>query len=249
VPSDTRPEHVKYEERYRAVYAAGVPFAAGDHGHESVALCREFLETRTQRGKLIDFGCGEGFTAAMAAEFGYEVLAIDAAPSAIAKCKQTHTHPHLRFRQADVCELGEIDSDSFDFALDLGCFHMLVDDAVARRYLGHAHRVLRPGGFWYGQNLVPADDAAAWCPHERERVEWWRERISEQSDGAPITDTFEVEGKTVEVTRPHTSAAFRGVREQVSLLTAAGFRVDSARVVTPGVNSPFEAVLVARKPS
>jgi hypothetical protein len=42
--------------------------------------------------------------------------------------------------------------------------------------------------------------------------------------------------------------AKREVRQQVSLLARAGFVVDSARVVTPGLNSPFEAALLALKP-
>ena len=242
------PKHTRYEPRYRAVYDAGVPFATGDREDQRLACFRRFLEQQVNPGRLIDLGCGEGFPALIAAEKGYEVLGVDSAPSAIAKCQETHHHPRLTFVQADVCELSSIPSESFDVAVDLGCLHMLVEDDDARRCIGHAFRVLRPGGLWYGQNLVPADDAEAWCPHERERVEWWRKRIAEPDDGTLITESFEVNGRTVEVCRPRTPAATdRTLHQQVALLTGTGFRVDSARVVSPGVNSPFEAVVVARK--
>ncbi len=243
-----RPEHRRYEERYRAIYAAGVPFMTADREKERLAHFREFLEGRKGRGRLIDFGCGEGFPAMMAAEMGYKVVGIDSAPSAIEKCRETHNHPHFEVIHADVCELGSMPSESFEVAVDLGCFHVLVEDEDARRYLGESFRLLKAGGVWYGQNLVPAEDAEASCPQERELVEWWRKRIAEPDDGSPIREIFEVEGRTVEVERARTPAAHRGVAEQVSLLTAVGFGVDSAQVVTPGVNSPFEARLIGRKP-
>lgn len=240
-----RPEHAKYEARYRAVYDAGVPFSRIELRAEDY---RRFLKQQSKHGRLIDFGCGEGFPAVIAAEMGYEVLAIDAAPSAIAKAEQTHRHPKLKFMLGDVCDLADVPSACFDIAVDLGCLHMLVSDDDARRYLAHAFRVLRPYGVAYYQNLVPAEDAQAWFPRERELVEWWRERISQRETPDFFTETYEVNGRTIEVKRPRTPAAFRDVQTQVSLLCEAGFQVQEARVVMRGVNSPFEVILIAVKP-
>jgi SAM-dependent methyltransferase len=247
MPKATRPEHAWYEQRYRAVYGAGVRCATGrDPGADS--HFRAFLEQQPARGRLIDFGCGEGFPASWAADLGYRVLAIDSAPSAITKAREIHCHPNIEYLVADVCELDHLPSASFDVAVDLGCFHVIVDEDAVDRYLAQAARLLKPGGRAYYQNLVPADDAEAWCPRERGLVEWWRQRIIEASEMTTRSSTYEVDGRQVEVKIPVIPSAKRDLRQQVSLLTRAGFVVESARVVTPGMNSPFEAVLVAARP-
>ncbi len=241
-----RPEHQHYEERYRVAYAAGVPVTktTGDFGPYE-----RFLREQPARGRLVDLGCGEGRAAALAAELGYDVLALDSSPSVIAKARALHGErfPCIAFELADVCELDAVASASAEIAVDLGCLHLIKSDEDARQYLSRVFRALKPGGLMYLQELVPADDAEAWCPWEAERVAWWRERTSRSDPDDPVKDTYEVEGRAIEVVRPSTPTAFREVRQHVSLLTGAGFRVQSARVVTPGANSPFEVILVTAK--
>ncbi|HUT74125.1 MAG TPA: class I SAM-dependent methyltransferase [Armatimonadota bacterium] len=206
---------------------------------------RGFLDARPRRGRLVEFGCGEGFVAAMAAELGYNVLGIDSSRSAIARAQEARQHPRVTFELADVCDLDHLQSGSFDVAVDLGCLHMIVEDEEASKYLGHASRLLEGMGAAYFANLVPADDAAAWCPNEVERVNWWRE--NQRGKVTHRVDTCEVNGRDVAVTLPPVRAAFRSLERQVALVSAAGFEVQSARVITPGFNSPFEAVLLAVK--
>ena len=239
--------HMGYEERYRAAYAAGVRCATGrEHGAD--AHCRAFLEHLPSRGRLADFGCGEGPMALVAAKLGYQAMAIDSAPSAIARALEANCHPNIEFLCADVCELHELAPDSFDVAIDIGCLHIIASDDAAARYLSHAYRLLRPGGSAYYQNLVPADDAQTWFPQETKLVESWRERLREARTKATVLRSYEVGGRTVEVEMPVIPSARRGLVQQVALLSRAGFVVESARVVTPGMNSPFEAILVAHKP-
>ncbi len=239
--NDIPVEHSRWEAKYRAIYEAGCRFASqpegGQHDHYLA-----FLEVQP-RGRLIDFGCGEGHYAAMAAERGYKVLGVDAAPSAITRAREAHAG--VEFMLADVCDLSGLPNASFELGVDLGCLHMFRDDDDAIRYLTEASRVLKPGAPLFLQERVSAEEAEAWFPHS-ELVPWWRERTT----GDPpdmATSTYMGEGRTIEVTYPIIAAALRDLREHVTLLTRAGFAVEQARVVTPGVNAPFEAVLLARK--
>jgi len=236
-----------YEERYQAVYAAGVRYLTRREPDAEVHL-RAFLEQQSARGRLIEFGCGEGFMASLAAELGYQVTAVDSAPSAIARARETHRHPDITFLCADVRELDALPSESFDVAIDLGCLHIITEDEAARRYLAHAFRLLRRGGCAYYQNLVPADDAEAWLPGKAQLAGSWRQRLAEAQATGSFIRSYEANGHSVEVELAVISSAKRPLIQQVALLGQAGFSVESARVVSPGLNSPFEAILISRKP-
>ncbi len=236
-----------YEERYQAVYAAGVRHLTRREPGAEMHL-RTFLEQHPARGRLVDLGCGEGSMASLAADLGYLVTAVDSAPSAISKARETHCHPNLEFLCADVTDLDALPSDAFDVAIDLGCLHIIKEDNAARRYLAHAFRLLKHGGCAYHQNLVPAEDAEAWFPAKAQLVDSWRQRLAEADTTGDFTRSYEIEGRTVEVELAVIPSARRQLIQQVALLSQAGFCVESTRVVTPGLNSPFEAILVSRKP-
>lgn len=237
--------HALYEQKYQAFYDAGVDFVSAT-GYDDEY--RQFLSLHPSRGRLIECGCGEGFACAMAASLGYEVLGVDSAPSAIAKAIETHSgcSPSLSYAIADITELNEVASESFDVLADIGCLHMIGDQQDAERYLSHAFRVLKANGQAYFQNRVSPAEAKRWFPKMSAWIDEWYQRCDMKP--AFESEEFQVGGRTVIVDVPkHLGAIFRDAAEYVQLLTGAGFCVERLHVKTPGVNSPFEAVIIASK--
>lgn len=243
-----RPDRSQYEEKYKLAYRAGIPFVS-TKGYDQTY--KGFLVEQRKQGssRLIEFGCGEGFSAALAADLKYTVLAIDIAPSAIAKAIETFgaKYNNIEFRVDDVVDpVSEIPSH-FDIAANIGCLQVIEAEADALKHVENAFRSLKPKGFGYFQNMVTPDEALRWYPEQAETVERWRVRIN-----SPTTtkhEEYEVNGKLIELELPsRLGNRHRDLEHQIRLLTQAGFHIRSSSVKTPGVNSPFEAVIVATKP-
>jgi SAM-dependent methyltransferase len=105
----------------------------------------EFLE-RTVPGRALDLGCGTGTNAIALARRGWQVTAVDFSSRAIAAAhrKAARAKVVVTFLRRDVTGLDDLEG-TFDFALDLGCFHA-IDPAARPRYGGTLKRLLRPGG-------------------------------------------------------------------------------------------------------
>jgi SAM-dependent methyltransferase len=97
-------------------------------------------------GRAIDIGCGSGTNVVTLARNGWQVTGIDYAARAIqlSKRKVRAAQVAATLMVCDVNRMPEI-PESFDLALDLGCFHGLADHAP---YLIGLDRLLRPGGYW-----------------------------------------------------------------------------------------------------
>ena len=75
-----------YEDRYKRVYAAGARFWEAPLPTEELV---NFLdEWKPIRGKVVEFGCGEGRDSIFLARSGYHVTGIDIAPSAIERARE-----------------------------------------------------------------------------------------------------------------------------------------------------------------
>ena len=107
----------------------------------------EFIKTHPA-GKAIDLGCGTGTNVITLARAGWDVTGVDFAPRAIkmaiTKIKQKGVRARLQV--GDVTRLDHI-TDSFDLALDIGCFHGLPPQGKSD-YLTQLERLLAPNGFW-----------------------------------------------------------------------------------------------------
>jgi ubiquinone/menaquinone biosynthesis C-methylase UbiE len=104
----------------------------------------EFIQTHSA-GRAIDLGCGTGTNVITLAKAGWQVTGIDFATRAIqiAKRKIRSAGVEADLRVGDVTRLDFM--DTFDLALDIGCFHGVENRAA---YLGQLARILTPGGFW-----------------------------------------------------------------------------------------------------
>jgi SAM-dependent methyltransferase len=92
--------------------------------------------------RLLDIGCGAGWTSAFFAERGYDVLGIDLSPEAIDYATSRHAKPNLRFAVQDFDH--DFDSpQSFDVAVFFDALHHSTDEAAPLRL---AFSALRSGG-------------------------------------------------------------------------------------------------------
>jgi cyclopropane fatty-acyl-phospholipid synthase-like methyltransferase len=89
-------------------------------------------------GRAIDLGCGEGDNAIFLAEYGFQVTAVDFAPSAIAKAraKASDAGVEVDFVIDDITTLATV-SGTFDILVDYGTF----DDLSTRQRAAYVDRV------------------------------------------------------------------------------------------------------------
>ena len=95
------------------------------------------------RAGAIDLGCGEGDIAIFLAEHGFQVTAVDFAPSAIAKAKAKASDAGVDVLIDDITTLATV-SGTFDILVDYGTF----DDLSTRQRAAYVDRVtslVKPG--------------------------------------------------------------------------------------------------------
>jgi SAM-dependent methyltransferase len=73
--------------------------------------------------RIVDLGCGTGWTSAFLAQCGYEVLGVDFSPEAIAVASTTHLLPGLHFLAQDWDESLPSESGRFDAAVFFDSLH------------------------------------------------------------------------------------------------------------------------------
>lgn len=95
-------------------------------------------------GRLLDMGCGTGWTSVLFARKGYQVVGQDLVPEAIEagrQLKQQNGLDNLDFVVGDYESLSF--KEEFDIVVFFDCLHHAVDEVSA---LNSAYRALKPGG-------------------------------------------------------------------------------------------------------
>ncbi len=93
-------------------------------------------------GRLLDIGCGAGWTSALFAQRGYHVHGVDLAPEAIAFAKEFHHQNGLTFDVRDFDEPCP-DPGTYDVAVFFDSLHHSSDEGPPLQF---AFDALRPGG-------------------------------------------------------------------------------------------------------
>jgi SAM-dependent methyltransferase len=100
---------------------------------------------RPPPGRALDVGCGVGDTAEDLARRGFEVVAFDVAPSAVAQARRRFGKSPVDYRVADLLALPQELEGAFDLVVECYTLQVLPPDARARA-VAALRRTLRPGG-------------------------------------------------------------------------------------------------------
>jgi SAM-dependent methyltransferase len=98
-------------------------------------------------GKTLVLGCGRGYDALLFAQAGHEVIGVDFAPSAIAQARELAKDAKLpvEFLQADIFQLPQTYTHSFDYVVEHTCFCALPPEKRSA-YIDLVHSLLKPNG-------------------------------------------------------------------------------------------------------
>ena len=136
-----RPYYEAYEERYRAVHAAGLRWA----GEQPTPLVADVAARYCPEGaSILEIGCGEGRDACAMLAQGWDLLATDAAPEAVDFCRAAMPDYAGRFQTLDC--LRDSHEARYDMIYAVAVIHMLVPDDDRRGFYRFIREHLKPGG-------------------------------------------------------------------------------------------------------
>jgi SAM-dependent methyltransferase len=137
------PGGVAMVERWDRAYR-GERSAPWDSGRPNTGLVEAVESGTVKPGRVVELGCGSGTNAIYLASKGFDVTALDVAPTAlaIARRKAARAGVTVRWLLADVLAPPEL--EPFDFIFDSGCYHG-VRRGNAAGYVKTASVLSRPG--------------------------------------------------------------------------------------------------------
>lgn len=125
-------------------HAAGKPFSDGRCGYYLADMGALLLLLEPAPKRVLDLGCGTGWTSRFLAKAGYNVTGIDIAPEAVdlaRRLAEAEGLKNVHFLLGDYEEKAE--AGAFDYVLFYDALHHAEDELAAVRAAAHA---LRPGG-------------------------------------------------------------------------------------------------------
>lgn len=236
------PYYAKYEQRYQAVHAAGASwgFAPEDQLLQTV-LTQWVRENRLEGKRIIEFACGEGAAGKILSDLGCIYHGVDLAPSAVEAARRVLSGS----KNATVSRLDMVRDrvpGTYDAALDIMGFHILITDRDRQAYLQNVCGCLIPGApvLFYRQAYRadayegPVDSYAQWT--ELMGIDYDRAEKRQAKKG----------GASVEVMLPRIAGRSRTEAGYRKELAENGFTVDCFQPEFEGSN-PYRASIWFRK--
>lgn len=120
----SRKYYEAYDDRYQQIHEQNLQWFSEAPSPIVVETIRAF--DLSPQAKLLEIGCGEGRDAYPLLTQGFDLLATDISPEAIAFCQRKFPEYASRFQVAD-CVAGTLDGQ-FDFVYAVAVLHMLVSE-------------------------------------------------------------------------------------------------------------------------
>lgn len=130
-------------ELWDSDYRGSTP-APWDIGRPADELQKLVTDGTVRRCRAIDMCCGSGTDAIYLAAKGFDVTAIDVAPTALSQARQKARQAGVTVHWALADILAPPDFEPFDFIYDRGCYHVVRDQNLAA-YLETVRKYSHPG--------------------------------------------------------------------------------------------------------
>ena len=125
------------------------------------------IADQLSRGKVCIVGCGKGYDAVMFAQKGFEVTAVDFAPSAVIKLEtmSNKENVNVQILQSDIFDLTPEYDSVFDYVIEQACF-CAVNPQRRQEYERLIYKILKPGGkligLWFPLDKTIEDEGPPW---------------------------------------------------------------------------------------
>ena len=237
------PYYHAYEDRYRRVFAAGIPLW-GNSPDDPVlvdALTAWVTENNLVGKTVADFACGEGGVGVILSRLGCRWRGFDVAPTAVTAARRRLVpYPDAVVTCLDMIHADAAEPDTFDAAIECMGLHMLLTDDDRALYLSRAYRVLKPGApmlFFreaYRENAYRGKVAS---------FAQWKEITGEDYD----TPQLRSSGDGTSVMIPLVPARARCREDYIAEMTDAGFTVERFVEMDRSEASAFSASMYVSK--
>lgn len=125
-------------------HAQRKPFSDGRCAHYLADMGALLMLMRPPPGRVLDLGCGTGWTSLFLARAGYAVTGVDISPEAIAAARETADHEQLTAAEFVVGDYEAVRAaGAYDYVLFYDALHHAEDERAA---IACSFAALRPGG-------------------------------------------------------------------------------------------------------
>jgi SAM-dependent methyltransferase len=129
-------------------------FDTGEAEISEVLKASDDLGEPVRRGRALDFGCGVGRLSRPLAERFRECVGLDISEGMVKLARELNEdRPNCRFVVNESPDLGQFESDSFDFVYSSLVLQHMPSEEIVENYVAEFLRVLRPGGLAVFQAL------------------------------------------------------------------------------------------------
>lgn len=237
-----KPYYFAYEDRYRAVYAAGLEHWG--HSPEDRILyetLKKWVDDHRLQGKrIVEFACGEGACGVILSSLGCIYHGVDISDSALQKAaERLQDIPNTELSLLDMVR-ERVPDAPYDAALDCMGLHMLITDHHREAYLKNAYASLSQGApmLFFRESYREH----AYCGSVSSLEEW--ERITGEDYHTPQRRSGK-DGTICEI--PLLPARAKNKQGYLEEMQNAGFTVTAFTEMDINEEIPFSVTIFTKK--